>query len=798
MLRIIALLTLILSTFGKKYYKIGSITSFILYTISLFCNDLNFTYNWLALFQECSLQNLLPEQVYSTMYLQHGLSNFNNISFVPFQDPVSFSFNIHFGKLETLMCSIVCLILTILHYSADILYKNDNKTDTILYKYFTNIKSILIRNFNRIKYYLNNYFNQNKSISYPNNSHNKVILIQNYTNTNLILHKNYCINEAKSYKDHNKTKSVLYKYYNRIKAIFRGILNIMCHIYNKILYKKCTNTNLILHKNYCINEAKLYKNHNKTKSVLCKYYIRTKEIFSGLLTRLYEKKFSINLIKWHYKRHVGPILNNYYSNQITIKQSNSANMEISNNIKQTNILKLLNIFSFAMCFAICSNSIWQFYISIELLGLISSVFVGIEKCNKQATVVYVYNKFASIIFLFGTILYLINHPKYNELSIICFIVACLCKSAQLPFSNWLIIATHANTLASILIHCATIIGVGIIFIYKFHYLLEQYSYLSQIILAISLLTSIIYPIVALYETNIKKIIACLTISSTGTMFTLCALKQYSISINYFLCHAFFKSLLFLVFAYYIDYFKTKDIRQFYNLKYLNTVGLIALFSCIGVPPFIGFFPKLLINEAIDLRIIKLFVEISNCLMNIVIFKLYLQYLKANKNSISEKFNIKPISVLIICSIIYGFTILYCIAGKDIYQDTNINSIVNIVQNISQYTINDLLNNIYRDTLENAIVIFIAYIIAKYTKEIPFNKINKVYVVIQNIKHLKKINIPKYTNKFNNKIEQFYSIILYNYPYKLAAILDTANNSNYKNQTKYLVIGIVIICIALLF
>lgn len=485
----------------------------------------------------------------------------------------------------------------------------------------------------------------------------------------------------------------------------------------------------------------------------------------------------------------------------------SADILYKNDKCINNKLQLLNLFAFSMCFAICSNNMWQFYIGVELLGFISSIFVVIEsqistkteisietKCNKyeslllestksqntvsimncensiitkSATTVYIYNKFASIIFLFGTILYLTN--KYQELSVICFTIACLCKSAQIPFSNWLLKATHANTLASILIHCATIIGVGIIFINKFHFLFTQYDYLLNIILIISLCTSIIYSILALFETNVKKIMACLTIASTGIMFSLCALKRYSVSINYFLCHAFFKSLLFLLFAYYIEYFKTKDIKQFKNLKYLNIVGLIAVLSSIGFPPFIGFYSKLIISNTLHdySSFINFFVELSNCLMDIVIFKLYLQYFKQNKDSINCKFNIKQIYLLIILSIIYGFVFTVFFEYK--------------------------IGKIYISIIENILVILSSYIIAYNTQCIPFTKKYSI-----NHKAIKYSNIISYINKFNNKIEYFYDNVFYNYQYKLSGSLENINNSKYNNQIKHLLIGLVITCIVLFF
>ncbi|MBR1944190.1 MAG: hypothetical protein IJ848_01815 [Alphaproteobacteria bacterium] len=524
MLRIFAFITLLLSSL--KYHKTGSVLSFVLYTISLFSKDIYLKYNWF---------------------------NINNICF---------DFEIHYGTIETLICSIICLILIILHYNADILYQSD--------KYI----------------------------------------------------------------------------------------------------------------------------HNK--------------------------------------------------------------------------LRLLNLFAFAMCISICSNNMWQFYISIELLGFISSLFVIIENHNKyelqHATIVYSYNKFASIVFLIGTILYLLS---YNKASVICFTIACLCKSAQIPFSNWLVKATSANTLASILIHCVTIIGVGIIFINKFYFLFERYQFILNTILVVSICTSIIYPIIALYETNIKKIMAYLTIASTGTMFSLCALKQYSISIGYFLCHAFFKSLLFLVFAYYIEYFQTKNITSFKNIKYLNIIGLIAVMSSIGISPFIGYIPKFMICDTLYSYplLINISIELSNCLINIIILKLYLQYFTTKEDSINLKFNIKPVYLLIILSVIYGFALVVLFKYK--------------------------INNVYTSVLEDSIIIIVSYIVAKNTKHIPF------YTKQIKVHKIKYSTILKHVNDFNNKIEQFYSYIIYNYNYKISHDIEKINNSEYKNQIKHLLIGILIVCIMLL-
>ena len=86
--------------------------------------------------------------------------------------------------------------------------------------------------------------------------------------------------------------------------------------------------------------------------------------------------------------------------------------------------------------------------------------------------------------------------------------------------------------------------------------------------------------------------------------------------------------------------------------------------------------------------------------------------------------------------------------------------------------------------------------AQSIKNIPFSIKNKIDFS-KNI-NIYYENIIKYVNKFNDKIERFYDNILYNYPYKLAYNLNKISNNNYKNQIKHLLIGLVIICIVLLF
>lgn len=311
----------------------------------------------------------------------------------------------------------------------------------------------------------------------------------------------------------------------------------------------------------------------------------------------------------------------------------------------------LNIFIFFMCIAILSNNIIQFYIAIEALGLISALLVSIEKnAEMHATKVFLFNKFASTLFLIGITL-LAKETKSFEMSEICskafsplpaclLIIACFCKGAQMPFSNWLIDAVKANIFASILIHAGTIVAIGVIFITKFYFIFEQFLILRQIMIVLGILTALWGGSCALAHNNIKKIIACLTISSSGILFTLCGFKAYATTLLYFVCHAFFKATLFLAFAYLISAMSgEKSMNRMGGIariapKVTNVIWVSFLFAA-GFPFLPGFFPKIALSEVIktaDSKILLIAIIVASLLNVMAIFRMTLKSLYGESRS----------------------------------------------------------------------------------------------------------------------------------------------------------------------
>ena len=378
----------------------------------------------------------------------------------------------------------------------------------------------------------------------------------------------------------------------------------------------------------------------------------------------------------------------------------SAKTAISYEPATTRKLGILNIFLCFMCNAILTNNIILFFVSIEALGLLSSILVSVEKnSEKEAKTVFSINKFASIIFLIGcTILIFetksfeisaINARQISKFTVIVLLISCFCKGAQIPFASWLIDASKANICASILMHAGTIVSVGIIFISKFSSIFEQYFVIKQLMIYVGLLTTTYMSCMALRFNNIKKIIACLTISSAGIMFITCGLGSYSLAMLCFICHTFFKSLLFLAFAYLISAMSGE--------KNINVIGGIAKASpkvadCIwissifasGFPFLASFFPKIALSWTLDNsgHIVTSIILALSSIMNIIAIIRMISgtlYDKPNMNELtyematkSNKYNFYPFWILCIATMCIPFYmwLLYqngglCLESKEI-------------------------------------------------------------------------------------------------------------------------------------
>jgi NADH-quinone oxidoreductase subunit L len=164
-------------------------------------------------------------------------------------------------------------------------------------------------------------------------------------------------------------------------------------------------------------------------------------------------------------------------------------------------------------------------------------------------------------------------------------------------------------------------------------------------LYIGLITSLLCAIYALYEDDLKAVLAYSTLSHIG--FMMIPLGQNSQNLGFFhlYSHSFFKSLLFLIAGYLIIKYNENSIKKLKNkLTLFSPVGIIFTIGCLslaGIFPLTGSFSKehIIINflnvEGYIPSVILIISIIFTCLYS---SKLLFNVIKIEKNNFSNFFN----------------------------------------------------------------------------------------------------------------------------------------------------------------
>jgi NADH-quinone oxidoreductase subunit L len=119
------------------------------------------------------------------------------------------------------------------------------------------------------------------------------------------------------------------------------------------------------------------------------------------------------------------------------------------------------------------------------------------------------------------------------------------KSAQIPLFTWLPDAMAGPTPVSALIHAATMVTAGIYMIARSNIMYSLAPLTREVVAVIGLATALLAASIALYQNDIKKVLAYSTVSQLGFMFLALGVGAYSTGVFHVMTHAFFKALLFL-------------------------------------------------------------------------------------------------------------------------------------------------------------------------------------------------------------------------------------------------------------
>ena len=172
------------------------------------------------------------------------------------------------------------------------------------------------------------------------------------------------------------------------------------------------------------------------------------------------------------------------------------------------------------------------------------------------------------------------------------------KSAQFPFQFWLPHAMAAPTPVSAYLHSATMVKAGVFLLARLHPVLagtDLFFYVVTIVGALTLLMGAWY---AIFQHDLKGLLAYSTISHLGLITLLFGLSTplaVVAGLFHILNHATFKASLFMA-AGIIDHEAgTRDMRRLGNLRrylpYTSALAIIATLAMAGIPLLNGFLSK---------------------------------------------------------------------------------------------------------------------------------------------------------------------------------------------------------------
>jgi NADH-quinone oxidoreductase subunit L len=170
------------------------------------------------------------------------------------------------------------------------------------------------------------------------------------------------------------------------------------------------------------------------------------------------------------------------------------------------------------------------------------------------------------------------------------------KSAQVPLHTWLPDAMEGPTPVSALIHAATMVTAGVYLIARTNVLFDLAPDVHDLAGILGAVTILLAGLIALVQTDIKRVIAYSTMSQIGYMFVGVGLGAYGAGMFHLMTHAFFKALLFMAAGIVIHALADEqDIRKMgglgRELPLTYRAFIVGALALAAIPPFAGFFSK---------------------------------------------------------------------------------------------------------------------------------------------------------------------------------------------------------------
>ena len=294
----------------------------------------------------------------------------------------------------------------------------------------------------------------------------------------------------------------------------------------------------------------------------------------------------------------------------------------------------ISLFTFSMLMLVMANNFLQLFFGWEAVGVVSYLLIGFWYTRPAAVYAnlkaFLVNRVGDFGFLLGIGLVLAHTGTLDYAEVfgqaralsgatielipgsawalitvicLCLFVGAMGKSAQFPLHVWLPDSMEGPTPISALIHAATMVTAGIFMVTRMSPLYELSTTALSVVLVIGAITAFFMALIAIVQTDIKRVVAYSTLSQLGYMTMALGASAYSAAMFHLMTHAFFKAALFLgAGSVIVAMHHQQDMRHMGGLrKYLPityAVVLIGAFANAGFPPFAGFFSKDTIIEAL--------------------------------------------------------------------------------------------------------------------------------------------------------------------------------------------------------
>jgi NADH-quinone oxidoreductase subunit L len=275
-----------------------------------------------------------------------------------------------------------------------------------------------------------------------------------------------------------------------------------------------------------------------------------------------------------------------------------------------------SFFIFSMNLLVLAPNLLQFFIGWELVGLTSYLLIGFyyrkPSAAHAAIKAFWITKFADMGFALGLLVLFLDgngvgfdaEPSHRGalLATLLLFLAVMGKSAQFPLHVWLPNAMEGPTPVSALLHAATMVAAGVYLLVRASPLFLQAPLTLEVMVWVGAVTALFAATVAVYQTDIKRVLAYSTCSQLGYMVAAMGVGAPVAAYFHLTTHAFFKALLFLAAGSVIHAVHSNELRDMGGLgkkmpltAITFTVGALAL---AGLPGLSGFFSKDLILESV--------------------------------------------------------------------------------------------------------------------------------------------------------------------------------------------------------